>query len=228
VAAQLDSDSSKNVLTGSLGAGSPNKLLYAASSGGTPVDNPPVASFTYNCTDLACSFNGSGSTDDHGVAAYAWNFGDASSGNGASVSHSYGAAGSYSVTLTVTDTVSQTNATSKTVAVTAPGGSPCPACTKTSGTLASGGTAYNPSSSGFASNGGSFEGHLRGTAGTDFDLYLEKYSSGLFGASWSVVARSETTASVEDLSYSGTAGTYRWRVKSYSGAGAYDLYVKNP
>jgi serine protease len=228
VAAQLDSDSSKNVLTGSLGAGSPNKLLYAASSGGTPVDNPPVASFTYSCTDLACSFNGSGSTDDHGVAAYAWNFGDASSGNGASVSHSYGAAGSYSVTLTVTDTVSQTNATSKTVAVTAPGGSPCPACTKTSGTLASGGTAYNPSSSGFASNGGSFEGHLRGTAGTDFDLYLEKYSSGLFGASWSVVARSETTASVEDLSYSGTAGTYRWRVKSYSGAGAYDLYVKNP
>ncbi len=26
----------------------------------------------------------------------------------------------------------------------------------------------------------------------------------------------------------GTAGTYRWRIKSYSGAGTYTFYVKNP
>lgn len=213
------------------GSGSVNKLLYVTNSGTTPVDNPPLASFTFSCTDLNCSFNGSGSSDDHGVASYVWNFGDSSSGNGANLSHSYAAAGTYSVTLTVTDTTSQTNAKTQSVTVTAAGGggAPCSNCTKYSGTLASGGTAYYTSSSGFSSAGGTFKGWLRGPAtGADFDLYLEKYSSGLFGSSWSAVASAEGSTASEDISYSGTSGTYRWRVKSYSGAGAYDFFMQNP
>jgi PKD repeat protein len=35
--------------------------------------------------------------------SYAWSFGDGNTGGGASVNHSYSAAGSYQVTLTVTD-----------------------------------------------------------------------------------------------------------------------------
>ncbi len=226
----LVAEATSGVLTG-IKTGSPNRLLYVANAGGTPsVDNPPVAAFTVSCSDLACNFNGSGSSDDKGIAAYAWTFGDGSSGNGATVSRTYAAAGTYTVTLTVTDTVSQTNAKSQSVTVTAAttGGSPCSDCTTKTGTLASGGTAYDPSSTGFASNGGAFKGYLRGPAGTDFDLFLEKSSSGLLGTSWSIVARGETTGSSEDVSYTGTAGSYRWRIKSYSGAGSYTFYVKNP
>jgi serine protease len=192
------------------------------------VDQPPVASFSASCTGLSCSFNAASSSDDQGIAAYAWSFGDGSSGSGVSVSHAYGSTGSYSVTLTVTDTVGQTAGSLQTVNVSSGGSAPCTDCTKTSGTLASGGTAYQPSSSGFASAGGTFKGWLRGSAGADFDLYLEKYSSGLLGSSWSVVARAEGSTSSEDITYSGTSGTYRWRVKAYSGSGAYDLYVQNP
>ena len=226
-------DTTPNKVT-SMGAGSPNKLLYVpvAGGGGTPtVDNPPVAGFTVSCTNLVCSFNGGSSTDDKGIASYAWNFGDSTSGTGATVSKTYSAAGSYTVTLTVTDTTSQTNAKSQSVTVTAAptgGTGPCADCTTKTGTLASGGTAYDPSSTGFTSNGGQFKGYLRGPAGTDFDLFLEKSSSGLFGTSWSIVGRGETTTSSEDVVYTGTAGTYRWRIKSYSGAGAYTFHVKNP
>lgn len=230
----LVAEATSNVLTGTK-TGSPNKLLYVANTGGggggpAPVDTAPVASFTVSCTNLACSFNGTGSSDDKGIASYSWNFGDGSSGNGATVSKTYSAAGSYTVALTVTDTVGQTASRSQAVTVTAApvSNSPCGDCATKTGTLANGGTAYDPSSTGFASNGGQFKGYLRGANGTDFDLFLERRTSGLFGTSWSIVARAETSSTNEDIVYSGTAGTYRWRIKSYSGAGAYTFYVKNP
>ena len=49
-------------------------------------------------------FNGSGSSDPDGtISAYEWAFGDGGSATGASVSHSYTVAGTYTVTLKVTD-----------------------------------------------------------------------------------------------------------------------------
>lgn len=227
----LVGEASNNVLVGSLGSGSPNRLLYVSNSGGGPgpVDSAPVAAFTFACTNLSCSFNGSSSTDDRGIAAYAWTFGDGSSGNGVTTSRSYATTGSYNVTLTVTDTVSQTGTETRTVTVSAAGGnSPCADCTRVGGSLTNGATAYSPSSSGFASGGGQFKGYLRGPAGADFDLYLERRSSGLLGTSWSIVARGETAAPNEDIIYNGASGTYRWRIKSYSGAGGYDFYFKHP
>ena len=226
----LVAEATSGVLT-AINTGSPNKLLYVTSTGGGPgpVDNPPLAAFTASCTGLSCSFNAGGSSDDQGIASYAWAFGDGSNGNGVTVSRSYAAAGSYTVTLTVTDTVGQTNAKSQAVTVTAPGGnSPCADCATKTGTLAASGTAYDPSSTGFSAPAGQFKGYLRGPAGTDFDLFLERQSSGLFGTSWSIVARGETTTSNEDIVYNGTAGTYRWRIRAYSGSGAYTFYVKNP
>jgi len=78
---------------------------------------PPTARFTFNCTALTCSFDGSGSADPDGsIASYTWDFGDGASGNGATVSHSYGRAGSYTVTLTVTDSGGVTATDSKAVA----------------------------------------------------------------------------------------------------------------
>jgi serine protease len=224
VQAALAADTTPNVV-GNPGTGSPNKLLYVANSGGPPpVDAVPTAAFTFSCTGLACSFNGGSSTDDRGIASYAWNFGNGATGNGATVSYTYGAAGSYGVTLTVTDTVGQTDTETKTVTVTTGGGTaPCTSCTKYSGTLASGGQAYHPGTGGFTWAGGTLKGYLRGPAGTDFDLYLERYSSGLLGG-WSSVASGETTSNNENVTYNAASGTYRWRVKSYSGAGAYEFW----
>jgi nucleoid-associated protein YgaU len=49
-------------------------------------------------------FSGAGSTDPDGrIASYAWDFGDGTTGSGVDVTHSYKAAGTYKVTLTVTD-----------------------------------------------------------------------------------------------------------------------------
>ncbi len=227
VFAQLISDGVNGKLSG-LGTGSPNLLLQVTEGGGgTPTDFPPNAAFTYSCSDLACSFDGTSSTDDNGVTQYQWNFGDGSVATGASASHSYGAAGSYSVTLTVNDSAAQQNSVSQNVVVDLPGSGPCPECAQTSGTLASGAQAYTPSSGGFSSNGGQFRGFLQGPEGSDFDLYLEKLSGFLF-QSWSVVASAETASTDETVNYSGNSGTYRWRVKSYSGAGDYVLYTDNP
>ncbi|MBI3171909.1 MAG: S8 family serine peptidase, partial [Hydrocarboniphaga effusa] len=222
---QLVADTTAGKVTNP-GTGSPNKLLYVVNNGGTPVDNPPLAAYTFSCTGLSCSFDGSSSTDDKGIASHNWNFGDSSSGSGVSVSHTYAAGGTYGVTLTVTDTVNQTDTETKSVTITAPGGNaPCTNCTQYSGTLASGAQVYHPGTGGFSFGGGTLKGYLRGPAGTDFDLFLEKKGTNILGqTTWTSVASGETASNNENVSYSAANGTYRWRVKSYSGAGAYDFW----
>jgi len=50
------------------------------------------------------TFDGSGSQPgSFPIASYTWDFGDGSSGDGATVTHVYNVAGTYQVTLTVTD-----------------------------------------------------------------------------------------------------------------------------
>ncbi len=85
------------------------------------VDVPPTAAFSTNCTALDCVFDGSTSTDSDGtIASYAWDFGDNTSGTGANPRHSYAAAGTYAVVLTVADNGNATNSVTKSVTVTAP------------------------------------------------------------------------------------------------------------
>jgi len=100
-------------------------------SGGPPGPGPdpdpeptgPTASFTDSCSELACSFDASGSTSgDTDISSYSWDFDDGNSGSGATVSHTYAANGTYTVTLTVTDAAGLTDSASRTVAVAeAPG-----------------------------------------------------------------------------------------------------------
>ncbi|HEX6590017.1 MAG TPA: S8 family serine peptidase [Longimicrobiales bacterium] len=99
---------------------------YRAVSGTTPPPSnaAPNASFTQSCSELACSFNGSGSTDPDGtIVAYAWTFGDGTSASGATASKTYAAAGTYTVTLTVTDDDGATDSQTATVTVTSSTGS---------------------------------------------------------------------------------------------------------
>ncbi len=64
----------------------------------------PTASFSHTCDGLACTFDGTGSTDaDGSVVSYAWDFGDGGSATGSSSSHDFATSGTRDVTLTVTD-----------------------------------------------------------------------------------------------------------------------------
>ncbi len=71
-------------------------------------DAPPTASFTATPTSgpvpLAVLFDVSASTDPESLPlAYSWDFGDGTGGTGATANHEYTSAGTYTVTLTVTD-----------------------------------------------------------------------------------------------------------------------------
>ena len=80
--------------------------LTGTPSGSTspPVNEAPSAVFTATPSGLDVAFDGSGSADGDGsIVSYEWDFGDGSSGTGETASHSYGAGGTFSVTLTVTD-----------------------------------------------------------------------------------------------------------------------------
>lgn len=86
-----------------------------------PANQNPTASFTATPSGLGVALDGSASTDPDGtIASYAWNFGDGESGSGATTSHTYGSAGTYTVTLAVTDNRGATIQTQKEVTVTAP------------------------------------------------------------------------------------------------------------
>ncbi|TQV81518.1 S8 family serine peptidase [Aliikangiella coralliicola] len=97
--------------------------LAANSCGGG--NQSPTASFTDSCTALACSFDGSASSDPDGtIASYAWDFGDGATGTSASANHTYASAGTYTVQLTVTDNDGASNTTSKSVTVSDGTGGP--------------------------------------------------------------------------------------------------------
>jgi PKD repeat protein len=91
-----------------------------AKSGGTPPAGP-VAGFSFATNLLTANFTNS-STDSGGtITSYSWNFGDGSSATTASPSHNYTAAGTYTVTLTVTDSNGASNAKTQSVTVSSGG-----------------------------------------------------------------------------------------------------------
>lgn len=104
--------------------------LGAVSAAFLKVSNTPpplAAAFSSNCANLVCSFDASGSVGS--INAYQWNFGDARAASGSSINHVYAAAGSYSVTLTVSNG-SAANSKTQTLSLSAP---PAPVAVKESG-----------------------------------------------------------------------------------------------
>ncbi|CAN5331081.1 PKD domain-containing protein [soil metagenome] len=89
---------------------------------GVVANQAPVAAFTSTANFLALSVDGSTSTDTDGtVDAYAWEFGDGATAISATASHTYAAAGTYPVKLTVTDNKGTTGTVTQSVtAVAAP------------------------------------------------------------------------------------------------------------
>jgi PKD repeat protein len=139
---------------------------YTVTSGSPapePTNQAPTAAFTSSTSGLTASVDGSSSTDRDGtVASYAWNFGDGTTGTGKTTTHLYTSAGTYTVTLTVTDNAGATHSRAASLSVTAP-----PATTSLAldefertttggwGTAAAGGTwTVSGGASGFGVSGG--------------------------------------------------------------------------
>jgi subtilisin family serine protease len=114
--------STKNVVTSSSTANNhlAFSLLTSATSPPPPVNQPPRASFTYSCTDLACSFQDTSKDSDGTIASRTWLFGDGTSSTAQNPLHTYGSGSTYTVTLTVTDNGGATGTTSESVTVHAP------------------------------------------------------------------------------------------------------------
>lgn len=87
---------------------------------GAATNQAPTPAFTFSATPKAgepVEFDGSGSSDDGTIATYYWEFGDGATGSGKTASHSYELAGTYDVTLWVTDNLGQQASVTQSVTV---------------------------------------------------------------------------------------------------------------
>ncbi|MBL0165050.1 MAG: pre-peptidase C-terminal domain-containing protein [Xanthomonadales bacterium] len=89
-------------------------------TGTATTNNPPVANFSFSTSNLVATFTDSSTDSDGSISSRSWNFGDSTTSTATNPSHTYAAAGTYSVALTVTDNGGATNSVTKSVTVTAP------------------------------------------------------------------------------------------------------------
>ena len=174
-----------------------------------PANAAPNASFTSNCTNLTCSFNASGSSDSDGsISNYSWSFG----GSGVTASNTFASAGTYSVTLTVTDNDGATDTQTNSVTVTAPpAGNILQNGVAATGLAASTGNdiLYTMSVPAGATN---ISFSMSGGSG-DADMYV-RFGSAPTDSTYD--CRPYVGGNTENCTGSSAGGTYYVRVKAYS------------
>lgn len=93
--------------------------LYVEYSTGSVSNTPPTANFSNVCTALSCNFSDQSSDSDGSVVSWSWDFGDGNTSTIQHPGHTYAAAGSYTVDLTVTDDDGVSDNSSQSVNVSA-------------------------------------------------------------------------------------------------------------
>ena len=104
-----------------IGAGILNAKAAVDAAGGTPGNVAPTANFSSSTSGLTATFTDSSTDSDGTIASRSWNFGDGTTSTATNPSKTYSAAGTYSVSLTVTDNGGATNTVTKSVTVATSG-----------------------------------------------------------------------------------------------------------
>ena len=92
----------------------------SVSVGAPPPPTPPSASLTLTCTYLNCAFSDTSSAGSATITGRFWTFGDGGTSSAVSGSHTYPAAGMYTVVLTVVDANGLSDSETASVSVAAP------------------------------------------------------------------------------------------------------------
>ncbi|TDU01924.1 PKD repeat protein [Streptomyces sp. 846.5] len=95
-----------------------SQVTTTVSAVGNPLAASASATPTSGQVPLSVAFTGTG-TGGTPAYSYGWNFGDGTSSTAQNPSHTYSTAGTYTATLTVTDSASPANTASSTVTITA-------------------------------------------------------------------------------------------------------------
>ncbi|MCL1035866.1 S8 family serine peptidase [Shewanella submarina] len=77
--------------------------LVITGLGDDPGSSAPEAGFTYEVTDFSVSFTNTSTDADGDITGYEWDFGDGNTSTEMSPTHDYGMAGTFNVSMTVTD-----------------------------------------------------------------------------------------------------------------------------
>ncbi|MCI4567890.1 pre-peptidase C-terminal domain-containing protein [Lysobacter sp. CFH 32150] len=180
---------------------------------GTATSNAnPVANFTFTTSNLTATFTDSSTDSDGTIASRSWNFGDSTTSTTTNPSHTYAAAGTYSVALTVTDNGGATNTITKSVTVTAPPGNVLTNGVAVTGLAATTGNSVNytmvvpagATNLKFVMSGGTGDADMYvkfGSAPTDTVYDCRPYANG-----------NAETCTITNIQ----AGTYYIRLKAYS------------
>jgi PKD repeat protein len=103
--------------------------LSAAVDKAVAVEAPvqPSAALSVTCADLTCVFADASTAGSGAITSTAWNFGDGHVRSEASGTHVYAAAGTYTITLTIVDSLGLTSSASHAVTVEPPNTAPAAA-----------------------------------------------------------------------------------------------------
>jgi PKD repeat protein len=97
--------------------GEPDPIPVYDGSGTTPSNSAPTANFTFSTSELTATFTNTSTDSDGTIAKSDWSFGDGTILTATNPTHTYAAAGTYTVKLTVTDDDGATGSTSQSVTV---------------------------------------------------------------------------------------------------------------
>lgn len=183
-------------------ASSTASVIISAPANQSPISRPggPYSGLR----GAAIALNGSASSDPDGtIASYAWNFGDGSTATGATPSKTYATAGTFTITLIVTDNAGATNSATTTATISIPGNQT---------------PVSRPGGPYIANTGQSIT--LNGTASTDADGTIASYE-------WRMGDTTRLTNTLTDDFNDNVRDTAKWSIGAmfgtiFGGPGSYD------